>query len=272
MKKLLCMLLCLCLCAGFAAACGEEETGPEDLYSAMLTDLAAACDDPSGEALARAEESAALINDGVAPVIAENWRKIWLDPEYRLYVYGADDPAALPVSGRHAFVVLGFELENGEMTEELIGRCDAAAEAARAFPESFVVCSGGATGENNPDGHTEAGLMKAYLSENCGIAPERILTDESAMTTMENAKNTFEILMANGVESMTVITSDYHQRRGSTLYGAMAARYERAFGYTVELIGNFCYPAEADENRAQFERMVASWQLNEIVHLPLGGE
>ena len=44
-----------------------------------------------------------------------------------------------------------------------------AAIAARVFPDSILVCSGGATGDNNPERHTEAGLMKQYLAGTCGI-------------------------------------------------------------------------------------------------------
>ena len=69
--------------------------------------------------------------DELAADIAECWKQVWLDPTYRLYVFGTDDPAELPITGRHGFVVLGYQLAQGEMTEELIGRCDAAAAAAR---------------------------------------------------------------------------------------------------------------------------------------------
>ena len=67
-----------------------------------------------------------------------------------------------------------YLLPDGEMTEELVGRCKAAAAAAKAFPDSIIVCTGGATGANNPDGHTEAGLMKEYLVKRCGISRKRI--------------------------------------------------------------------------------------------------
>ena len=83
-------------------------------------------------------------------------------------------------------MVLGYELLNGGMTDELKGRCDAAAAAAKTFPASLLVCSGGATGQNNPQRHTEAGLMKDYLVDECGIAAERVFTDERALTTAEN--------------------------------------------------------------------------------------
>jgi hypothetical protein len=68
-----------------------------------------------------------------------------------------------------AFLILGCRLENCTMTEDLIGRCGAAAAVALAFPDSVLVCSGGAAGGSSPEKHTEAGMMKAYLSEQCGI-------------------------------------------------------------------------------------------------------
>ena len=97
-----------------------------------------------------------------------------------------------------------------------------------------AICSGGATGPNNPDGHTEAGLMKEYLVRACGIDTSRIFTDESAMTTLENAENTFEILRAKGIRTITIVTSDYHQKWGQVLYNALAAVYAQRYGYSVE--------------------------------------
>lgn len=207
----------------------------------------------SGAALPGAgAESAADINDDavaleedIARALASYWGDIYLG-NGRLYCYGVDDPASLPVSGAHAFVVLGYKLKNGEMTEELKGRCDAAAAAARAFPDSILVCSGGVTGVNNPDRHTEAGLMKDYLISQWGITPERIYTDERAMTTSENAVNTLAILREQGIEKMTIVTSTYHQYWSQMLFNSMAAQYKEKYGYSIENIGNYCYIAETD--------------------------
>ncbi len=197
-------------------------------YDTFMTDLVKSYEEGTGTA--RIEADAAILNDDVAPAIVECWKKIYLDPEYKLNVYGTDDPAELDLYGVHAFVVLGFQLKDGEMTEELMGRCDAAAAAAKAFPDSILVCSGGATGDNNPEGHTEAGLMKDYLVEQCGIEADRIFIDEAAMTTAENAINTFRILREQGIETITIVTSSYHQRSGQTLYNSMAARYQKEYG------------------------------------------
>ncbi|MBR3740688.1 MAG: YdcF family protein [Clostridia bacterium] len=194
----------------------------------------------AAESAAGVEDDAVALEEDITRAIAAYWSQFYLG-NGKLYCYGVDDPASLPISGAHAFVVLGYELKNGEMTEELKGRCDAAAMAAQAFPDSILVCSGGATGVNNPDRHTEAGLMKAYLTSRWGIAPERIFTDECALTTAENAVNTFAILREQGVEQMTIVTSTYHQYWSQVLFNAMAAQYKQKYGYSVENIGNYCY-------------------------------
>ena len=235
-------------------------------YALLLSDMAASWLTGTGPEKIRAD--AAAINDGVAAAIAEHWEKVWLDPDYRLFLYGTDDPSALPVTGKHAFVVLGFRLQNGEMTDELKGRCDAAAAAAKAFPDSILICTGGATGKNNPGRHTEAGLMKAYLTDICGIAPERILTDEKAMNTLENTLNTFDILEEQGVDSLTIVTSAYHQRRAQALYSAAAARYRQVHGRSAEIIGNFCFETQTNPDSAK-EMATAILQMAVILKAPL---
>ena len=257
------LLPAMCLALAFAPAFAGGEAARAG-YGGLVADLVSAAVNPSEEALAAIEADLEGTDDIVARLVAETWKKVWLDPGYRLYMFGADDPAELPVTGKHAFVVLGYALENGEMTDELIGRCSAAAAAWKAFPESIIVCTGGATGGNNPEGHTEAGLMKAWLVDNGGIAPEKIFTDERAKTTEENARNTLAILKEQGVETMTVVTSSYHQKRGVTLYAAMAARYRQEYGYTVEIIGNFCYPVE---NGAHLERREMSSTVYQLCSL-----
>ena len=199
----------------------------------------------SAESAAGVEDDAAALEEDIARAIAAYWSGIYLG-NGRLYCYGVDDPASLSITGTHAFVVLGYRLNNGEMTEELKGRCDAAAAAARAFPDSILVCSGGATGVNNPEMHTEAGLMKDYLTCRWGIPPERIYTDECALTTTENAVNSLAILREQGVEAMTIVTSTYHQYVSQVLFNAMAAHYQQKYGYSVENIGNYCCIVETD--------------------------
>ncbi|MBQ6959816.1 MAG: YdcF family protein [Clostridia bacterium] len=270
MKKIiaaltLSVLLCACILPAYAAS--NKGADKSDVsFDTLLSDLTTAY-----EATQRVDADVEALNDAVAASIAAHWKKVYLD-DYRLYLYGQDDPAELPITGKHAFVVLGYELKNGKMTDELKGRCDAAAAAAKAFPDSILVCSGGATGENNPHGNTEAGQMKKYLVNTCGIAEERIFTDKKAMTTTQNAVNTLKILRAQGVETMTIVTSSYHQRWGQVLYNAMAAKYKQAYGYSVEIIGNYCFDTAPSNPMFKSDAQIAISQLKSILALKLTGK
>ena len=230
----------------------------------------AAAQAESGQAPADQNTSAAgiisLPEEHLSEAVNACWNNCYAGPDFRVWVNGSDDPAELPVTGKHAFVVLGFQLQDGEMTEELKSRCDAAAAAASCFPDSLLVCSGGATGDNNPQKHTEAGLMKDYLVHQHGIAADRILTDERAMTTEDNALNTFEILKQQGVESITVVTSDYHQRRAAVLYGALAAYMQQVEGYSVSLAGNWSCATENYSESDRSDMMIAVMQLTAMMN------
>ena len=246
-------------------------------FGALLMDLVRACETPSeqdAQTILTDLEVIRSVNENdytVAQALTGIWQEVYLDPDYRLFIYGKDDPAELREYGvvnspRQAIVILGYALSDGEMQPELISRCDAAADLAKAFPEAVLVCSGGATGKNNPNKHTEAGLMKEYLTENCGISASRIHIDEKAMTTVENVRNTFEILEKQNIETMTIVTSQYHQRRSQALYGVMAEVCRLQRGYSVRSVGNYCYEIDASTNipddRLAIQGMV------EILHLP----
>jgi len=249
------LLLVLC------TACGEgwrPEGRNRQRFQEMFKRMRKACEEPSvGGDGRKIYEMAAKIreanaDDGdVAQAIADHWWTVFLD-DYPLYIYQGEETAkaleesesAGEISGRHAFVVLGYRLENGEMADELIGRCEAAAAAARSWPSAILICSGGATGDNNPNRHTEAGEMKKYLTMRCGIDASRIFTDTQALTTMDNARNTLEILKQQGIETITIVTSDYHQAWGQVLYNALAAMEEKSSGYTYRIVGNYNFHVE----------------------------
>ncbi|MBQ6357550.1 MAG: YdcF family protein [Clostridia bacterium] len=262
-KRVFLLLLALALLGlpMVARAEGEEPAN----YAVLFTDMARAAEAPSPEGRWRIEADAAAMNDPVATAVAARWIKIYADPDYRLMMYGQDDPRDIPVAGKHAFVVLGFELEKGEMTDELKGRCDAAAAAAKAFPDSLIVCTGGPTGIDNPEGHTEGGLMKAYLETVHGIDPNRVFAEEQAMSTAENAINVMAILQAQQVETLTVVTSHYHQRRGQILLAAAAARCKAEQGFDVEVVGDWSYLSAFDMGP---DYMVTIPQLFQVLDIP----
>ena len=278
-------LLCAALLLSGSSALGEAVPPPIDgrnaeAFGRLLTGLVQAYEAPSASDDDAIDAALADIRsvseaDGLlASAIAEHWRAVYLNPDYALHCMekGATEATALagsaiPDSPGHAFVVLGFKLLDGEMTNELRGRCRAAAAAARSFPETWLICSGGATGSNNPQHHTEGGLMKDFLVKRCGIAPERILTDEKAMTTLDNARKTFEILESHGIGTITVVTSSYHQRWGQMVYLAMSALNRNRGGYSVEIIDNYCYETKAPETYQHDDRFAAN-QIAELLELP----
>ena len=268
MRQTLALILAAALILACGAASAEKPPrgdGKEEKeervidFDAFFSDLGAA-----QTALRQVNEDMLALNDELINYIAEKWRMICLDPHYRILVNGKDDPAEISVSGKHAFVVLGFELKDGEMKDELRDRCDAAAAAAQVFPNSILVCSGGATGENNPEGHTEAGLMKEYLTQECGIAADRIFIDEKAMDTVGNALNTFEILKEQQIEEATLITSDYHQRRANLLYETLAEFIRQTEDYSVAFTGNYSCEAEPSYGTGMEDRLI-SRQLSDMI-------
>ena len=247
-------------------------------FGALVMDLVRVCESPSEEnvkTIGTDMEKIRSVNEddyAVAQAITDTWREIYMDPDYRLFLYGKDDPGELAEYGvvnspSQAIVILGFELSDGEMQPELVSRCDAAAALAGAFPEAILVCSGGATGKNNPEKHTEAGLMKQYLTEHCGIAASRIYIDEAAMTTVENVRKTFEILEKQGVHTITIVTSQYHQKRSQGLYGVMTRVYRRKRNYEIRSVGNFCFEKTDDSNSAPDYKLAIQGMV-ELLNLP----
>ena len=247
-------------------------------FGGLVMDLVNAYEKPSEEdgekirADLEAIRSVSADDGSVAEALADTWREVYLDPDYRRFLCGKDDPAALAEYGvvndpSQAIVILGFELSDGEMQPELVSRCDAAAELAKAFPEAILVCSGGATGKNNPDKHTEAGLMKEYLTEHCGIDASRIHTDEQARTTVENVRRTFEILEKQGAHTMTIVTSHYHQKRAQALYGVMARFWLLKRDYAVRSAGNFCCEISGISEKETDDRL-AIQGMAELLHFP----
>lgn len=263
MLRIAALALLIALCSGFCRAEEAPSAGR------LLRDLVIANEYPGPVILERIDEEARALNDEVVSSVTEHWKRVYLSEDYRLLIHGRDDAGALdvPDDSRHAFAVLGYGLENGEMTEELKKRCDAAAAAAEAFPGAVLVCTGGATGSNNPERHTEAGMMKDYLVRVRGISPDRIFTDESALTTAENALNTFMILRDLGRTTLTVITSTYHQRWGQALYNAVGAQYRRDHGFSVRIIGNYCCDAEPTVDSFRQDDRYAVYQLGQILGL-----
>lgn len=282
-SRIIALLVMLALLIGQAALCEDYRIADQNAssFGTLLIDLLHAYEKPASDDQQRIAadlesiRAVRLSDYEVARSIVDHWNRVYLnlEGEYALRLYDGGERAtaleatALVDSPTHAFVVLGFELENGKMQQELMGRCDAAAAAAKSFPSAIVVCSGGPTGKNNPQKHTEAGLMKQYLVEKRGIDASRIFIDEKAMSTVENAVNTFEIMRAHGIQTFTVVTSSYHQRWGQVVYNAIAALCQQSYGSSPHIVENYSYEIAAYGNYVYDDRY-AIRQLTKVLNLP----
>ena len=86
----------------YAEAAATDATPAEESAPAAITmgnlliDMIDACGDTTGEGIARIDADVAAISDEVAAAVAEAWKRVYLDPEYHLFIHGADDPSELP--------------------------------------------------------------------------------------------------------------------------------------------------------------------------------
>ena len=175
----------------------------------------------------------------VSPKYYEIWNSVieywdWIESDMIENIGVAPDGIENPA--KHAFIVLGFALnEDGTMTDELIGRLEVAKASALKYPESYVLVTGGV--EKN--GWTEGRRMRDWLVAN-GIDESRIIVEEKAPDTAGNATNSFQMLYNDyDVDSVSLITSQYHLKRGSLLYYAESLLKAEELGVEpIKFIGN----------------------------------
>ena len=187
----------------------------------------------------RTLEELALIDEAQA----EAWEQImayWSHVNTDMVVNIGTVPEGLPEDNSVAIVILGFALNaDGTMKDELIGRLQTGLAIAEAYPESYVVVTGGGTAANNPN-VTEGGLMGQWLLEQ-GLSEERLIVENKAPNTVGNAENTYKILSEEypQVKSLVMVTSDYHVPRGCILFYSkcLLAAYASG-GEPLEMISN----------------------------------
>ena len=240
-KKLIAMVLALVMVLGLAAF-PVEAAGDADPYISDLIGYYKNHQEAAETDIQRTLEAMALVD----PVQAEAWEQImayWSHVNTDMVVNIGTVPEGLPEDNSVAIVILGFALNaDGTMKEELIGRLQTGLAIAEAYPNSYVVVTGGGTAANNPD-VTEGGLMGAWLLEQ-GLSEDRLIIENKAPNTVGNAENTYKILATEypQVDSFVMVTSDYHVPRGCILFYSkcLLAAYETG-GEPLELISNAGY-------------------------------
>lgn len=116
--------------------------------------------------------------------------------------------------GPVAIVTLGYALfPDGTMHDILIQRLEKTLELAHAFPEALIVVTGGVPQNNK----TEARLMAQWLAEN-GIDASRIVEDNTARSTVENALFSRYVLARHKIANAIIVSSGSHVRRAQALF------------------------------------------------------
>lgn len=201
-RKILIACLCLCLLGGSVpAAQAAEETNPQQL-------LGAYCANDSGKI-----ESCLDALEAESPAEGALWRRIMTDWA-RLNEAGFENhrvlPDDLPQDDSLCIVVFGYGLGgDGSIQPELEDRLYVALNAARQYPNAYVAVTGGQTSE--VAGVTEGGQMAAWLRAQ-GVAESRLIVEDQALNTTQNAANTYKLLTSAypQVKTLAVVTSDYH--------------------------------------------------------------
>ena len=196
------------------------------------------------------------------------WEKImfdwaWINEDMPIYENKVPDD--LPRDDSLCIVVMGFGLNaDGTMRQELVNRLKIAQDFALEYPEAYLLVTGGQTGA--VEGVTEAGQMGDWL-EKQGISKDRILRETASLSTTANAVNCYKLLNRAypQVDSIAVVTSDYHIRQSCAMFAAVS-NYQSGYkgGRTLELVGNAVCDTGMEENSL----LTQAWGMSLIFGIP----
>ena len=115
---------------------------------------------------------------------------------------------------KHAIISLGYVLnDDGSMAPQLIQRLELTLRLANQLTESQVIVTGGLAKRGN----TESQQMKHWLVQN-GVCPERIIEENKATNTIDNARLSLELLKQHHIQSATLISASIHVHRSQILF------------------------------------------------------
>lgn len=177
------------------------------------------------------------------PAEADNWRKVMESWDYavnHLDITLGCLPDGLPEDDSLCIVVMGYALKpDGSMKDELVGRCQVALNSYKKYPNALIICSGGGTASKNSHA-TEAGRMANWLIAN-GVDESRVVIEDRSLSSEHNAVNSMTILKEQypNVDTVALISSDYHIRRCYVLFQAALALNDWDGDYTVAANAGF---------------------------------
>lgn len=160
------------------------------------------------------------------PELAATWLNIldfWTALNDDMEFHSDVLPDGLPGDDSLCIVVMGYYLHSdGGMRDELYQRMHVALASAEKYPNAYIMCTGGGTASNG--NVTEAGQMAKWLKKK-GIDPDRIIVENKALSTIENATYGSPLLYREypQVKNLAIITSDYHIYRSCLYFHVQSA-------------------------------------------------
>ena len=218
MKRILAMAAFLAVLAGALLAPEVAKAAAADDYIKEMIELYGKKQE---KASAKIQKTLDQLKEEDAE-LGEVWQQImdyWSYANTEMEVLLNTVPENLPTDDSVCIIVLGLKLnDDGTMQEELIGRLETGLAIAEAYPNSYIAVTGGGTAENNPNA-TEGQLMGEWLLAQ-GMDASRVIVEDRAPDTVGNAENTYSILKEKypHVDSIVMISSDYHVPRGCLLF------------------------------------------------------
>eukprot|EP01102_Stenamoeba_stenopodia_P011981 TRINITY_DN3726_c0_g1_i2.p1 TRINITY_DN3726_c0_g1~~TRINITY_DN3726_c0_g1_i2.p1 ORF type:complete len:268 (+),score=64.91 TRINITY_DN3726_c0_g1_i2:109-912(+) len=134
-------------------------------------------------------------------------------------------------SRRQAVVVLGRRLQaDGQPSAILRNRMKVATELVKSIEAKelaiskeaaviYLIVTGGRN-LSNKESKSEASVMKAIALES-GIAEDRIIVEDEALNTIENALNVVDLSAQHRISKATIVTSDFHMPRARKIFSAV---------------------------------------------------
>ncbi len=119
-----------------------------------------------------------------------------------------------------AIVVMGAAQYDGRPSPQLAARLDHVVELWRDGVAEHVVVTGG---KQPADTHTEAEASAEYLTAR-GVPESAILMESSGHSTYESMEGVADVLEANGLHTVLVVTDPYHALRARLMAQAVGLR------------------------------------------------
>ena len=189
--------------------------------------------------------------EAIDPAKADNWRKIMDRWDYAvndLRVPFGCLPDGLPEDDSLCILVMGYVLNpDGTMRDELVGRCQVALNSHKKYPHAYIICTGGGTASGNSQA-TEAGQMAKWLIAH-GVDESRVIVEKRSLSSEHNAMYSMAILQEQypHVDSIALISSDYHVRRCFVLFESALALNDWDEDYEIVATAGYDSKKTGDE-------------------------